>query len=181
MEKFNLKNKILIGITLFSMFFGAGNLIFPPYLGAQAGTSTLPAFVGFAISAVGLPVLGVVAVTLAGGLDQLASRVHPGFAFVYILILYLAIGPCLAIPRTASTSFSMAVIPFLPADIPAGAIQFLFFVVFFPAGSAGGFPPQGLFHNLGKKPTPVVLVLFVVFFFASALGPGGGPAPPGSC
>ena len=93
MEKFNAKNKILIGMTLFSMFFGAGNLIFPPFLGAQAGSSMWPAFLGFAISAVGLPVLGVVAVTLSGGLEKLASRVHPGFSFIYILILYLAIGP----------------------------------------------------------------------------------------
>lgn len=105
MEKFSLKNKILIGVTLFSMFFGAGNLIFPPFLGAQAGTHTWSAFLGFAVSAVGLPILGVIAVTKSGGLEHLASRVHPGFSFVYIMILYLAIGPCLAIPRTASTSF----------------------------------------------------------------------------
>ena len=100
MKKFSLKNKILIGVTLFSMFFGAGNLIFPPFLGAQAGTHTWTAFLGFAVSAVGLPILGVIAVTKSGGLDHLASRVHPGFSFVYIMILYLAIGPCLAIPRT---------------------------------------------------------------------------------
>ena len=93
MEKFSLKNKILIGVTLFSMFFGAGNLIFPPFLGAQAGTHTWTAFLGFAVSAVGLPILGVIAVTKSGGLDHLASRVHPGFSFVYIMILYLAIGP----------------------------------------------------------------------------------------
>ena len=79
-EKFNVKNRLLMGITLFSMFFGAGNLIFPPFLGAQAGTHTWTAFLGFAASAVGLPVLGVVAVTLSGGLDRLASRVHPKFA-----------------------------------------------------------------------------------------------------
>ena len=105
MEQFGLKDRILIGITLFSMFFGAGNLIFPPFLGAQAGTRTWAAMAGFAVSAVGLPVLGVVAVTLSGGLKNLASRVHPKFAAIYIVVLYLAIGPCLAIPRTASTSF----------------------------------------------------------------------------
>lgn len=75
MEKFSLKNKILIGVTLFSMFFGAGNLIFPPFLGAQAGTHTWSAFLGFAVSAVGLPILGVIAVTKSGGLEHLASRV----------------------------------------------------------------------------------------------------------
>lgn len=178
MEKFNLKNKFLIGITLFSMFFGAGNLIFPPFLGAQAGTSTIPAFIGFAVSAVGLPVLGVVAVTLAGGLDQLASRVHPGFAFVYILILYLAIGPCLAIPRTASTSFSMAVIPFLPSGASVELVQFFYSVLFFVAASAVALHPEKLTEYLGKKLTPILLVLIVVLFTAAVLNPVGDPAHP---
>ena len=178
MTKFDLKNKILIGITLFSMFFGAGNLIFPPFLGAQAGTSTVPAFIGFAVSAVGLPVLGVVAVTLAGGLDRLASRVHPGFAFVYILILYLAIGPCLAIPRTASTSFSMAVIPFFPGENSIAVVQFIYSLVFFAAASVIAMHPEKLTEYLGKRLTPVLLVLIVVLFAAAALNPAGEAAAP---
>ena len=92
-------------------------------MGAQAGTRTWAAMAGFAVSAVGLPVLGVVAVTLSGGLKNLASRVHPKFAAIYIVVLYLAIGPCLAIPRTASTSFSMAVIPFLGDRMPLEGFQ----------------------------------------------------------
>ena len=105
-----MKNKILIGITLFSMFFGAGNLIFPPFLGAEAGTSGWLAFVGLSFSAVCFPILGVVAVTLSGGADRMADRVHPMFSVVFISALYLAIGPCLAIPRTSGTSFSLSLI-----------------------------------------------------------------------
>src|SRR5699024_9475524 len=93
MDTFRFKDKILVGITLFSMFFGDGNLIFPPFLGAQAGEHTWIAFIGFAVSAVCLPILGVLAVTKSGGLEKLTSRVHPKFSFIYILILYLAIGP----------------------------------------------------------------------------------------
>ncbi|MEF9917597.1 MAG: branched-chain amino acid transport system II carrier protein, partial [Lachnospiraceae bacterium] len=117
MQKLSNKNLLLIGITLFSMFFGAGNLIFPPYLGAQAGSLTWIAFLGFAISAIGLPILGVIAVAKSGGLSVLAGRVHPLFAPVFTLLIYLSIGPCLAIPRTASTSFEMAAVPFLPEGI----------------------------------------------------------------
>ena len=98
---------LLVGFTLFSMFFGAGNLIFPPDLGAKAGGNFWPAFLGLAISAVGLPVAGVIAVARADGLDKLAGRVHPVFAQVFMILIYLSIGPCLAIPRTASTSFAM--------------------------------------------------------------------------
>ena len=111
-QKLSWRNLLLVGFTLFSMFFGAGNLIFPPFLGAEAGTLTWHAMRGFLLSAVGLPVLGVAAVAMAGGLDRLGRRVHPGFAFVFTLLIYLSIGPCLAIPRTASTSFEMAVLPY---------------------------------------------------------------------
>mgnify|MGYP000052539229 FL=1 len=107
MQKLNRRSLLLVGFTLFSMFFGAGNLIFPPYLGAQAGTNAWLAFAGFAVSAIGLPVVGVIAVARAGGLSELAGRVHPRFAQVFALLVYLSIGPCLAIPRTASTSFQM--------------------------------------------------------------------------
>ena len=93
MQKLSGKNLLLVSFTLFSMFFGAGNLIFPPHLGAQAGTSLWPAFAGLAVSAVGLPIAGVVAVARAGGLDKLAGRVHPVFAMVFTILVYLSIGP----------------------------------------------------------------------------------------
>ena len=80
---------LFCGLALFSMFFGAGNLIFPPFLGAQAGVHTWPAMAGFALSAVGLPILGVVAVAKSGGLDALAGRVGRRFAFVFTLLVYL--------------------------------------------------------------------------------------------
>ena len=102
-----IKERWIVGLALFSMFFGAGNLIFPPDLGAKAGTNFWHAFLGLAISAVGLPVAGVIAVARADGLDKLAGRVHPVFAQVFMILIYLSIGPCLAIPRTASTSFAM--------------------------------------------------------------------------
>ncbi|MFR5361889.1 MAG: branched-chain amino acid transport system II carrier protein [Butyricicoccus sp.] len=87
MQKLNRRSLLLVGFTLFSMFFGAGNLIFPPYLGAQAGADAWLAFVGFAVSAIGLPVIGVIAVARAGGLSELAGRVHPRFAQVFALLV----------------------------------------------------------------------------------------------
>ena len=123
------KKLFLVGFTLFSMFFGAGNLIFPPFLGAQAGTALWSAFAGFAVSAIGLPIAGVVAVARAGGLDKLARRVHPLFAPVFTVLVYLSIGPCLAIPRTASTSFQMLV----PLVGGGAGLQLVYSVLFFTA------------------------------------------------
>ena len=86
-QKLSKQNLLLVGFTLFSMFFGAGNLIFPPFLGAQAGVMTWKAMSGFLLSAVGLPVLGVAAVALSGGIGKLAGRVHPAFAFLFTLLI----------------------------------------------------------------------------------------------
>ena len=142
------RKRILAGITLFSMFFGAGNLIFPPFLGAQAGTHIWQAFAGFAVSAVFLPVLGVVAVTKSGGLETLASRVHPRFSFFYILVLYLAIGPCLAIPRTASTSFSIAVMPFWNQPEALRLVQLVYSLAFFLLAAQVAMHPEKLTEYL---------------------------------
>lgn len=178
MNKLSKKDTILIGLTLFSMFFGAGNLIFPPYLGTNAGSNFLPAFIGFALSAIGLPVLAVVAVTKSGGLKNLTSRVHPIFSFIFILVLYLAIGPCLAIPRTASTSFEMAVLPFFYIDsiIPSIIYSFIFFLI---AGIIAQ-KPEKLTEYLGKKLTPCLLILICIVFIGTCFNLFGNITQPTS-
>ena len=82
MNKLVARQRLVMTFTFFSMFFGAGNLFFPPFVGAQAGSATIPAAIGFIVSAVGLPILGVLAVTFAGGFDKLASRVSPQIRLV---------------------------------------------------------------------------------------------------
>ena len=154
------------------MFFGAGNLIFPPFLGSLAGTSTWTAMIGFGITAIGFPVLGVVAVARAGGFFYLAERVHPRFAFVFTLLNYLSIGPCLAIPRTASTSFEMAVVPFLGSGNLQVA-QIFYSAAFFVIAFVVALNPDKLTERLGKVLTPVLLVLIVVIYAGSLIKPPG--------
>ena len=158
---------LLVGFTLFSMFFGAGNLIFPPDLGAKAGTNFLPAFLGLAISAVGLPVAGVIAVARADGLDKLAGRVHPVFAQVFMILIYLSIGPCLAIPRTASTSFAMLT-PLLGSS---AGLQLGYSVLFFSAAFLVALHPNRLTHWLGRLLCPCLLVLILILFGGCLLHP----------
>ena len=146
---------LLVGFTLFSMFFGAGNLIFPPDLGAKAGTNLWPAFLGLAISAVGLPVAGVIAVARADGLDKLAGRVHPVFAQVFMILIYLSIGPCLAIPRTASTSFAMLT-PLLGSS---AGLQLGYSVLFFGVAFLVALRPEKLTNWLGRILCPSLILL----------------------
>ena len=161
------KKLFLVGFTLFSMFFGAGNLIFPPFLGAQAGTALWLAFAGFAVSAIGLPIAGVAAVARAGGLPVLAGRVHPRFAQVFAVLVYLSIGPCLAIPRTASTSFEMLT----PLVGRSTLGQFLYSLVFFTAAYFVALRPEKLTQRLGRILCPALLVLIVVLFAGCILRP----------
>jgi LIVCS family branched-chain amino acid:cation transporter len=105
---------IFISFMLFSMFFGAGNLIFPAFLGRSAGVEVWLSLAGFIITAVGLPILGVITVAKAGSFHQLATRVHPLFALIFPLLIYVSIGPGLAIPRAGTIAFEMGLKPFLP-------------------------------------------------------------------
>lgn len=156
---------LLVGFTLFSMFFGAGNLIFPPDLGAKAGVNFWPAFLGLALSAVGLPVAGVIAVARADGLDKLVGRVHPVFAQVFMILIYLSIGPCLAIPRTASTSFAMLT-PLLGSRLQLG-----YSVLFFGAAFLVALRPDRLTRWLGRLLCPCLLVLILILFGGCLLHP----------
>ena len=158
---------LLVGFTLFSMFFGAGNLIFPPDLGAKAGVNFWPAFLGLVISAVGLPVAGVIAVARADGLDKLAGRVHPVFAQVFMILIYLSIGPCLAIPRTASTSFAMLT-PLLGSS---AGLQLGYSVLFFGAAFLVALRPDSLTRWLGRLLCPCLLVLILILFGGCLLHP----------
>ena len=180
MKKLSRRVQLLLGFTLFSMFFGAGNLIFPPGVGAQAGTLTWPAMAGMAVSAVGLPVLGVVAVARSGGLDALGDRVHPLFSKVFTIVAYLAIGPCLAIPRTASTSFEMAVPPFVGPDAPLALLQLVYSLVFFALALAVALRPEKLTDRLGKIMCPILLVLILVTFIGTLIDPLEGYGAPQS-
>lgn len=168
MQKLQGRNLLLVGFTLFSMFFGAGNLIFPPFLGAQAGTNTWLAMIGFVISAIGLPILGVIAVAKTQGLNRLAGRVHPKFAFVFTLLIYLSIGPGLAIPRTASTSFEM-VAPLVGDS--SSLLQLGYSVVFFLIAALVAMKPEKLTDRLGKILCPALILLILVLFFGCLFHP----------
>ncbi|MBT9683372.1 MULTISPECIES: branched-chain amino acid transport system II carrier protein [Eubacteriales] len=171
MKQLKSRDLLLVGFTLFSMFFGAGNLIFPPNIAAQAGTMTWFAMLGMTLSAVGLPVLGIIAVARSGGLDVLGGRVHPLFAKIFTVIAYLAIGPCLAIPRTASTSFEMAVPPFVGGDAPIAVYQLIYSLVFFVLALIVALRPEKLTDRLGKIMCPILIALIVITFVGCVINP----------
>ena len=107
------KETFLVAIMLFGMFFGAGNLIFPAYLGRQAGSAVWPAIAGLLVTGVGLPLLGVAAIgiTRSDGLLALSQKVSRPYGLCFTCALYLTIGPFFAIPRCATVPFTLGVEP----------------------------------------------------------------------
>ena len=174
MKNLSKKDLVLVSLMLFSLFFGAGNLIFPPFLGQAAGSATWIAMAGFFITAVGFPVLGVIAVAKSGGLYLLAKRVHPVFAAVFTVLIYLSIGPGLGIPRAGSLPFEMAVAPYLPERVSVKLSLFLFTLVFFAIAYWLSLSPAKLVDRMGKVLTPTLLLLILVIFIASIFRPLGG-------
>ncbi len=173
MNNLSKKDLVLISLMLFSLFFGAGNLIFPPFLGQLAGGATWISMAGFFVTAVGFPILGVVAVAKSGGLHNLAKRVNPLFASIFTVLIYLSIGPCLGIPRAGSLPFEMAVAPYLPESISKIWALFIFTLIFFSVAYWLSLTPAKLVDRMGKFLTPILLVLISLIFIASIFRPLG--------
>ena len=156
------------------MFFGAGNLIFPVHLGQMAGRNALPAIIGFIITAVGIPILGVAAigVTHSDGLQTLSGKVGKGYGIFFTCLLYLTIGPLFAIPRCATVSFTTGITPLLGADSPERLYLLLFSAVFFAFVLFFSLRPGKITVWIGKIINPLFLFFFAVLMLAALLAPG---------
>ena len=164
--KLGTKKMILITFMLFSLFFGAGNLIFPTFLGQSAGSNTWIAMLGFIITAVVLPVLGVIVVSKFGGLDILGQRVNKYFGIGFAVLIYLAIGPGLGIPRAASVPFEMAVAPYLTDSSNNTWWMLLYSFIFFLVALWLCLKPSKLVERIGRYLTPSLLFLLVFLFIS---------------
>ena len=173
-KKLTLRQKILVAGTLFGMFFGAGNLIFPVHLGQMAGRNALPAIIGFIITAVGIPILGVAAIgiTHSDGLQTLSGKVGKGYGIFFTCLLYLTIGPLFAIPRCATVSFTTGITPLLGADSPERLYLLLFSAVFFAFVLFFSLRPGKITVWIGKIINPLFMFFFAVLMLAALLAPG---------
>ena len=173
-EKLTMKQKILVAGTLFGMFFGAGNLIFPVHLGQMAGRNVLYAMIGFVITAVGIPILGVAAIgiTHSDGLQTLAGKVGKGYGIFFTCILYLTIGPLFAIPRCATVSFTTGITPMLKNSSREWLALLIFSVVFFGFVLFFSLRPGKITLWIGKIINPIFLVFLAVLVITALLSPG---------
>lgn len=173
------RKNLVIGLMLFALFLGAGNIIFPPALGQLAGENLVIAMVGFLITGVGLPLLAILAIANSnsdgdGGLRSIAERVSPAFGIIFTMIVYMAIGPFFGIPRTATVSYEIGIMPFLSE----GAVQtqwplLIFTIIFFAITVALALNPAKLVDRIGKVLTPILFIIIGALVIKSFITPMG--------
>ncbi|HCZ0979443.1 TPA: branched-chain amino acid transport system II carrier protein [Staphylococcus aureus] len=173
------KNTWVIGFTLFAMFFGAGNLIFPPNLGLDSGQFFWPAILAFVLTGIGLPLLGVI----VGALDKegyigALNKISPKFSILFLIIIYLTIGPLFAIPRTASTSFEMTITPIIHSN--SSIALFIFTIIYFIVVLYICLNPSKLIDRIGSLLTPLLLITILAMIIKGYLDFSGNSAGKGN-
>lgn len=168
----NFKQILLIGSLLFGLFFGAGNLIFPLKMGQDAGFNIGHVTLGFLLSGVGLPILGVVAAAMSDSQSLFDIAVPAGkkFAYFFTILLYLTIGPGFAIPRTSTVSYEVS---FGSFSINQSLGLFIFSLIFFALALHFALNKGKLIDTIGKYLTPIFLVLLGVLVLLGIFKPMG--------
>ncbi|WP_297788706.1 branched-chain amino acid transport system II carrier protein [uncultured Anaerococcus sp.] len=164
MKKLTRSEFLQVSIMLFGLFFGAGNLIFPPLLGNLAGSATFVSLLAFSVTAVLFPVMGSIVVGKTNGLSNLSNRVGPLFSVVFTTAIYLSIGPGLGIPRAGSVPFEMAIAPYIPVSINLSLARLVYTLVFFAIALTICLKPNKLVERVGKYLTPALLLLIALMF-----------------
>ena len=161
---------LLIGLMIFGLFFGAGNLIFPVELGRLAGHSAPITGAGFLVTAVGIPIVAIISSAVSGcsSVHGMTSRVSSQYATIFTCLLYLTIGPAFAIPRTATVSYEVGVAPFIQGHGPALPI---FTIVFFAMTLVAALKPGKLMDWVGRYLTPLFLALLAILIVATLIHP----------
>ena len=167
-------HSIIVGFALFSMFFGAGNIIFPPYVGLAAGPEWLSGFFCYYLADIGLALVAIFAMLRAQCIDKVEGimfRLGPIPARIMMGIVLICIGPLLAMPRTCATTFSMAVAPLTGTETMLPAI--LFAIVFFGVTLAFSIRESALVELVGKYLTPLLVTGLLLMIFVGAASPIG--------
>lgn len=167
---------LFVGSMLFGMLFGAGNLIFPVHMGQLAGAHFWSANIGFISTGVLMPFLALIAFGLSGSgsLEELAGNVHPVFARIFTVLLYLTIGPAFALPRTATVSYQIGIVPFVGENQTLFLAGFTF--LFMAAALLFSLKPSKLVVYIGKFLNPIFLAFLAILVAVALVHPMGSIA-----
>lgn len=170
------RHSIILGFALFALYFGAGNLIFPPSIGNMTGTDWIPSLIGFSITGIILPLLAVIAVLNAGGkFEQLTRPISPWFYAVFNLALMVGIGMFVTIPRMAATTHELGVGVLFP-QVP----QMVTIVLFFAISFYFAMDKSNVIDKIGKVLTPLLVIILLFIVGKGVFAPIGTPVDTGA-
>lgn len=161
-----VSDSIVVGFALFAMFFGAGNVVFPPYLGMHAGEQWANGFLFYFIADIGLALVAMFAILHAGGADNITGRIGHVASKVLMCAVILCIGPMVAIPRTAATTLEMSVTPFFSGMSPV-----VFSIIFFAVILLLSIKQSAVIDIVGKILTPALLIGLLVLIVKGFVSP----------
>ena len=161
-------DSIVVGFALFAMFFGAGNVVFPPYLGMHAGEQWANGFLFYFIADIGLALVAMFAILHAGGADNITGLIGHAASNVLMCAVILCIGPMVAIPRTAATTLEMSVTPFFSGMSPV-----VFSIIFFAVILLLSIKQSAVIDIVGKILTPALLIGLLVLIVKGFVSPIG--------
>ena len=169
----------VLGLALFALFFGAGNLIFPPVIGLEGGTDWLVGYFAYFLADVGLALVGLFAMIKTGGkMEGVTGVLGKVASTVLNCAIILCVGPLLAIPRTAATSFEMGTACLAPEMSADPLARVAFSVVFFAVVFAAALSPGKMVDRVGKLLTPALVAALAVLVIAGIVNPAAQPEAP---
>ena len=167
MKSKKLSNILTLGFALFAMFFGAGNLLLPPLIGVEVGSNYLVAMLSFGLTGILLPFTGILSVVYSGdSFNDLGHRVNRHLAAILGTIIMICIGPLIAIPRTAATTYEVGLKPFFPEMNPIWGS-----IIFFIITLALAIRPSKVVDVIGNYLTPILLVLLALLIAVGIISP----------
>ncbi|OAN11526.1 branched-chain amino acid transporter [Photobacterium jeanii] len=164
---------LAIGLMTFALFLGAGNLIFPPSMGLEAGTNLLPAMMGFLVTAVGLPAFTLIVLGRITTTNNLTKALPSWLGKVFWVLLFTSIGPAFGMPRAVTVAYEMGIKPFVEGDH-----LLLFTIIFCGVTLLLAFTPGKLVDYIGKVMTPALILMLVALSVAAIMSPLGVPQLP---
>lgn len=176
MKKNFVRDSFIAGLTLFAMFLGAGNIIFPPYVGVQAGAKWYIAALGFIITGAGLPLLGTLTLSkLGGNADNICKRAWPIMGYILNILIIVMIGPLFAIPRTAATTCEMSVLPFIGEHLDKNTVFIVTSIVFFILTFLLSIAKSKVMDTIGGILSPLLVIFLLITILISIFKPIGQP------
>ncbi|MGJ3355566.1 branched-chain amino acid transport system II carrier protein [Providencia sp. Je.9.19] len=175
-HRLSSRDIIALGFMTFALFVGAGNIIFPPMVGLQAGEQVWTAALGFLVTGVGLPVLTIIALAkVGGGIEALSTPVGKKAGLLLAVVAYLSVGPLFATPRTATVSYKVGIAPLFGGE--SDMLLLIYSVVYFVLVIGISLYPGKLLDSVGHILAPVKMLALALLGVAAVLWPAGSPIP----